>query len=331
VVAALGLYAVAAWLRSVRWGLMLPPHSASTLTLLRALLVGFTVNNLLPARLGEAARAFLLKQWARVPVGITVASVVVERVLDGLTLAALLLLAVVLLPSAPSYLLAIGLMVGGGFVAGALVLGLIAWRPDVVVRAIRFATRPLPAHIRALCERIIFGFVDGLVLVRGWRLLGQLALLSVGAWLCESGVFYVLMFGFPIPASPALAILGGSAANFATLVPSSPGYVGTFDGVLVKVVMDALGSAVVYEEVLAYALVVRALLFLPVTVAGLLVLWRSDLSFAEIVRFGAVRREVVESERADSDRAEAERPASLDYGTTLRRPALELGGVDRSR
>jgi uncharacterized membrane protein YbhN (UPF0104 family) len=216
-------------------------------------------------------------------------------------------------------------------VAGALVLGLIAWRPDMVVGAIRLMTRPFPARVRTLAEKIAFGFMDGLVLVRGWRPLGLLALLSVGAWLCESGVFYVLMFGFPIPPSPALAVLGGSAANFATLVPSSPGYVGTFDGVLVKVVMDALGSAVAYEEVLAYALVVRAILFLPVTVAGLLVLWRSDLSFAEIVRFGAVRREVVDSERAETERVGSERVAAPGFGTTLRRPALEIGAVDRPR
>ena len=290
IVPALALYTAGAWLRALRWGLLLPPGSASTGTLLRALLVGFTVNNLLPARLGEAARAFLLKQWANVPIGVTIASVVVERILDGLALAALLLLAIALLPSAPSYLLAVGLMVGGAFAAGALLLAAVAWKPTTVVRAMQIMTRPCPPRGRELAERIALGFVDGLALVRGWRLLGQLTIVSLVAWLCETGVFYVLMFGFDIPAWPALAILGGSAANFATLIPSSPGYVGTFDGVLVKVIADVVGPAVVYEEVVAYALVVRALLFLPVTVAGLVVLWRANLSFGEIVRFGAATR-----------------------------------------
>jgi uncharacterized protein (TIRG00374 family) len=325
IVPALVLYGAAAWLRSLRWGLLLPRGSASTGTLFRALLVGFTVNNLLPFRLGEAARAFLLKQWADVPVGLTIASVVVERVLDGLALAGLLLFAIALLPAAPSYLLVVGLMVGAGFTAGALLLAIIAWRPGLVTRAVSLVTRPCPPRIRELADRITLGFVDGLALVRGWRLLGQLAVLSVGAWLLETGVFFVLMFGFAIPASPALAMLGGSSANFATLVPSSPGYVGTFDGALVKVVTDVLGSAVAYEEVLAYTLVVRTLLFLPVTVAGLLVLWRANLSFAEIIRFGAIRREVAETERA------RETAPALGYGTPLRRPALELGTADRPR
>jgi uncharacterized protein (TIRG00374 family) len=321
IVPALALYAAAAWLRSLRWGLLLPRGSASTGTLLRALLVGFTVNNLLPARLGEAARAFLLKQWADVPVGITIASVVVERILDGLALAALLLVAIALLPSAPSYLLVVGLVVGGGFTAGALLLAAIAWKPTTVVRAMQIMTKPCPPRGRELAERIALGFVDGLALVRGWRLLGQLAAFSIVAWLCETGVFYVLMFGFDIPASPALAILGGSAANFATLVPSSPGYVGTFDGVLVKVIADVLGPVVAYEEVLAYALVVRALLFLPVTVAGLVVLWRANLSFGEIMRFGAARRRIAETERS----------REVDYGAPLRRPALELSSMDQPR
>jgi uncharacterized protein (TIRG00374 family) len=298
IVPALALYAIAAWLRSVRWRLMLPPGSAPTGICLRALLVGFTVNNLLPARLGEAARAFLLKRWANVPVGVTVASVVVERILDGLALAALLLVAIAWLPAAPSYLLVVGLAAGGGFALGAVLLAAIAWRPSVVLAALQLLTRPCPRRVRDLAERIALGFVDGLALVRGGRLLGLLGLLSVGAWLCETGLFYVVMLGFAIPASPGLAILGGSAANFATLVPSSPGYVGTFDGVLVKVLMDALGplgQAVAYEEVLAYALVVRTLLFLPVTAAGLIVLWRANLSFGEIVRFGAARRQQAEA------------------------------------
>jgi uncharacterized protein (TIRG00374 family) len=328
---ALALYAAAAWLRSVRWGLMLPPGSAPTSTLARALLVGFTVNNLLPARLGEAARAFLLKQWANVPVGVTVASVVVERILDGLALAVLLLLAIWLLPTAPSYLLVIGLMVGGGFAAGALLLAAIAWRPGLVLRTVQIVTKPTPLRIRDLAERITLSFVEGLALVRGWRLLGQLAAFSVAAWLCETGVFYVLMFGFSIPASPALAILGGSAANFATLVPSSPGYVGTFDGVLVKVVTDVVGPVVAYEEVLAYALVVRTMLFLPVTVAGLVVLWRSNLSFGEIVRFGSARRQAAASEPGRPEPAPERSYSSSLNGPAITRPALGLSSMDRPR
>src|SRR5207237_10002072 len=112
---AVALYFVGVWLRSARWGLLLPEHAVKTSTLFRALVVGFTVNNLLPLRMGEVARAYLLARWAGVAYGATIASLVVERVLDGLSLAVLLLVALWLLPTAPAYLLAVGALAAAGF------------------------------------------------------------------------------------------------------------------------------------------------------------------------------------------------------------------------
>jgi uncharacterized membrane protein YbhN (UPF0104 family) len=90
-----------------------------------------------------------------------------------------------------------------------------------------------------------------------------------------------------LPGSLPLAILGGSVANFATLVPSSPGYVCTFDGALVKVLSDAGGLDA--DQAAAYTLVVHATLFIPVTVLGLLIIWRSHISFGQLTRLGRRR------------------------------------------
>ena len=65
-----------------------------------------------------------------------------------------------------------------------------------------------------------------------------------------------------------------------TLVPSSPGYVGTFDGVLINVLRDVAGIAA--GQAAAYDVVVHAALFLPVVVVGTLVLWRSHVSIDQI-------------------------------------------------
>jgi uncharacterized membrane protein YbhN (UPF0104 family) len=118
--------------------------------------------------------------------------------------------------------------------------------------------------------------------VRGAHRLGLILGLSIVAWCFELGLFYVLMLGFPLPTSLPLAFLVGSAANFATLVPSSPGYVGTFDGALIKVLTDSAGVPVDSGLAGAYALVVHATLFLPVIILGTLVLWRSHMSFQQI-------------------------------------------------
>src|SRR5262249_43829717 len=132
IVPAIGLYFIGVLTRSARWGLLLPEHSIKTSTLFATLVVGFTVNNLLPLRMDEVARAYLLARWCQVTYGATVASLVVERVLDGLSLAVLLLLALWLLPSPPPYLWAVGGLAAGGFLAGAVVLALAAWRSSAL-------------------------------------------------------------------------------------------------------------------------------------------------------------------------------------------------------
>src|SRR5947209_5965792 len=88
VVPAIGLYLLGLWARSLRWQVLLGrPHIPST-RLFQALVVGFAANNVLPVRAGEIARAYLLGRWCKVPYADTLTSLIVERVLDGLTLAA---------------------------------------------------------------------------------------------------------------------------------------------------------------------------------------------------------------------------------------------------
>jgi uncharacterized protein (TIRG00374 family) len=274
------LYFCGVWVRSVRWGLLLPRGAVPNNQLFQALVIGFTFNNLLPARLGEVARAYLLARWRGVSYGNTFASVVVERVLDGLALAFLLLVGLVFVGSAPGYLLFVGLVVGGAFSAGALVLVAAAIRPGVLPALMGFFARFLPAKIGAALVRVASTFGEGLGLIRGWRLLGQLVALSLLGWAFELSMFYAIMFAFHLPADPILATLVGTVANFATLVPSSPGYVGTFDSALVTVLRDTAGISA--EVATAYALLIHATLFLPVTLLGIAFLWRAGLSLGEV-------------------------------------------------
>ena len=280
VVPAILLYFCGVAVRSVRWGLLLPRGSVSTGELFQALVVGFTFNNLLPARLGEVVRAFLLSRWRGVPYGNTFASVVVERVLDGLALAFILLVGVAFAREAPAYLLAVGILVGGGFSVGAALLGLAALRPDLIPELAGVVARFLPARLGSLLLRLAATFGHGLGLVRGWGLLAKLAGLSLLAWAFELSMFYVLLFAFRLPADPVLAMVAGTVANFATLIPSSPGYVGTFDAALARVLQDMAGLS--SEVATAYTLVVHATLLLPVTLLGIAFLWRAGLSLGEV-------------------------------------------------
>jgi uncharacterized protein (TIRG00374 family) len=277
---AMALYFLGVLLRSVRWGMLLPEYGVKLWTLFRALVVGFTVNNLLPFRMGEVARAYLLAHWGRVPYGATVASLVVERVLDGLSLALLLLVALWLVPSAPGYLLAVGVIAACGFIAGLALLALAAWRASALTMFVGFFARRMPARLGPALMGATANFARSLAVVHDTALLARLVGLSLVAWCCELGLFYVLMLSVGIGGSYPRALLVGSAANFATLLPSSPGYAGTFDAALTRTAQDALNISAGLAG--AYDIIVHATLFLPVVVVGTLVLWRSRITFGQL-------------------------------------------------
>jgi hypothetical protein len=193
----------------------------------------------------------------------------------------LLLVALMLLPSAPGYLWPVGVIAGVAFLGGAVVLAIAAWRASALSAIAEFVARWLPSRFRPSVTGAAAGFARSLALVHDPTRLARLLGLSVVAWCVELGVFFVLMLSVHIlNASYAQALLVGSAGNFATLIPSAPGYAGTFDAAVSKVAQDALGMSAGAAG--AYVIIVHACLFLPVVLVGTLVLWRSRITFDQL-------------------------------------------------
>jgi uncharacterized protein (TIRG00374 family) len=124
-------------------------------------------------------------------------------------------------------------------------------------------------------------FTYGLSPLRRWHRLPILFVLSGLGWTAQFLLFYVLMLAFAIPRAPILTVLAGTVGNFATLIPASPASVGTFDGAVVKVLMDSGGIPA--GTATAYALVVHGALFVPVILAGIAVMWRSQLKIGQVL------------------------------------------------
>jgi uncharacterized protein (TIRG00374 family) len=270
---------IGVWLRSVRWRLLLPGAGVTTRNLFRVQVIGFAINNLAPARAGDLARAVLLAGHG-VGYGTTAASLVVERLLDGLTLAVILLVALAFVP-APTYLVVLALVATLGFMALFGVVGLALWRSEALETLTAVVTRRLPTRVGRPIQRLAGGFAYGLTPLRHWHRLPLLVGLSVLGWAAQFVLFYVLMLAFAIPGALGSAVLAGAVGNFATLIPASPAAVGTFDGAVVKVVMDSGGVST--EQAAAYALVVHGTLFIPVIVMGIVMLWRSRLSMGQLL------------------------------------------------
>ncbi len=277
---AVALYFAGTAVRSLRWQKLLPGHKLRFPDLFRALVIGLTVNDLLPGRLGEVARVFLVSRYG-VPVGTSLAAIVVERVLDGIALTALLVVGIVL-SGATGWMLDVAVISGALF---AVVTIMLLWAGSVPGPARWVGSRVLrlaPGKVHEPLERAMDTGLLGLSAIAHPVAGLQVLALSLLAWSLEAGMYRVIMAGFNVPGGIAASVMGAGVANLATLIPSSPGYVGTFDAALQKVLEDVFHSPA--AEALAFTFTVHLVLIVPVVALGLFFLWRENISLPELTR-----------------------------------------------
>jgi glycosyltransferase 2 family protein len=255
--AAVALYAVATLLRGERW------HHILALTNVKArrsdcyalTTVGYMGNNVLPARAGEALRVVLLSGRCEASKRTLLGSVVAERILDVIALGAIFVVVVygvlsstVLPTDRPLLVGAIGVVV--------LVLAAVAvWvlRKHHVFERARDWLRPLADAPRALLCR------EGVLLLGGTFVL----------WAFEATVYLAVARSVDLDISATGALYLVALTNFVAALPAAPGSIGTFDAAVAFGAqrLGASGSAAV-----SYLLMLRFVLYVPITVVGLVVL-----------------------------------------------------------
>jgi len=299
VIPAVAVYFVSVYFRTLRWQFLLRPmRSLPLASLYPVVLVGYMANNLLPVRLGEVVRSYYLSRREGVSASASLATIVVERVFDGLTL--LVFIAVVTL-SLPVLAIVSGLareaniapvvLILGGvlpFIAVAGLLLMLASFPGAPLKVAVRVARYLPARISSRVEPLALRFLEGLATLKSPRRIAGLFLFSVPIWLAEAAMYLVLSYSFQInqafssfPELAAAILLLTAVSNLATSLPSSPGGVGPFEffakGALVLL---GVGSA----QATAYVGVLHVALLAPVTIAGLVVLRAGRLTLGGLTR-----------------------------------------------
>lgn len=280
-VPATGVYFSGLWLRAARWKRLMAPFAAvSTARLFRVITIGFAVNNVLPFRLGELVRTVLLRHSHGVPIAATLASILLERVLDVAALCSFLVVVSLFVPLEGwlAGLAGLSWIVVGGGVAGFILL-LIA--PRAVLRRELERVTAAAGRLSARLAQIVDSFLNGMRALETPAGMLAIGFLSVASWAAELGLYFFVMLAFGFDSGLLGLVVGMVAANLATVVPSSPGYVGTFD-VPLQLVLGEFGVPMATAS--SYTLVTHAVLLVPVVAVGLVLLGRENLSL------GALRR-----------------------------------------
>jgi uncharacterized protein (TIRG00374 family) len=218
-------------LRTVRWRVILSGAAqAPVKTLFPVLIMGFATNNVLPGRLGELWRAYLLGRKRSVPKALALASVFVERLFDGLTLLAVLAF-VSMVVQLPGWGREVELLAAAVFLGATVGVVVLLVAPGVIRTPMRAVLGKFHGGMATWIEVRFEAFVDGLAPLRSGPVLGAAAALSLGVWVFELGSYLLLAQGVSLGLAPALHVpaigLALVTINLGIMVPSGPGYVGT--------------------------------------------------------------------------------------------------------
>ncbi len=274
-------------IRSWRWRYLVKPLKLVGFgSLLSATSIGLMANMILPARLGEIVRAVVLGQREQLDKSASFATIIVERLLDGLTV--LFILAVLLLVEPLP--LERGMdraLRWGGLVTLALYLGALTFllylhrsTPQAVRGVRRVCSRLLPRYVDKFCH-LLESFSGGLRTLGERESLGQIVVGSAALWgvLGLYNFIVVRAFQLPLPLTVGFLLLVFQA--FAVMVPAAPGFVGTYHAATVAC-LSLWGVS--SEVALGVALVMHALNFFLTVVAGCISLWAVGLSPRDLTR-----------------------------------------------
>lgn len=276
---ALALYFLGVGMRALRWHFLLRSIKSISLgRLFQVTVIGYMANDLLPFRIGELARAYILGETEQISKASTLVTIVLERVFDGVTMLLFIGVASFFLPL-NDYLRTLLLFGSVLFAVVVVVLVMAASFRERFDHLIHRLMARLPERWGAHGLKLIDSFFHGLSVLRN-PLDAFLALVfSILAWTFEAGMYAVVALGFGITLSFPVFLLATAVANLVTIVPSTPGYIGVFDAP-VRYILELFGVNV--NVATSYTFLLHAALVVPVVLLGLLFTWRLGLSLGQL-------------------------------------------------
>jgi glycosyltransferase 2 family protein len=285
----IAIYFAAVWVRAWRWHYLLKPIKAiPTRKMFPITAIGYMGNNIYPARAGEVLRAVILKRRESVSISASLATIIVERIFDGVVMLSFIFLNLPELARLTGNSGFVGnieqvAISGTGLFIGALIVFLLAAMspPTTAQVGLWFIEHLIPQKWHERTIGLMNKFLDGLASLRSPANVLMVFLTSVLIWLLETGKYWFVMHAFDFRVSFFALMLMNGIVNLATTIPSAPGYIGTFDAPGIAV-LTAYG---IPQAVAAgYTLVLHVALWLPITLLGAYYLTREGIKWSDALR-----------------------------------------------
>lgn len=255
------------WLRGVRWKILLSPfQDLKVFPLVKWQIGGIFINNLLPLRMGEFARAYWAGHKTNIPKSTVLATIVIERLLDIGSIAVLGIACMLILGTQTvSWLTPRNVMIGGGMlVAGAA--GGLFWITRIETgRFFGFFKARLPEKIYLVFEK----FLSGLQVVKSKKELAKLAILSPVIWAIDVTAMVVVAQCMDLQITWLQCVIVMTGLILGVMVPAAPGAAGTFEaGGVAALSLFSIDKTVA----LSYVLLLHGYQYAMITALGLPIL-----------------------------------------------------------
>jgi uncharacterized protein (TIRG00374 family) len=298
---AVGLYLCGYYLRAVRWHFLLKHiKDFKAQELFPYLVIGFMANNILPARAGEFIRAYLTGRSKGISKSSAFASIVIERVFDGLVMIFFFVLGYLAFHYVNRQVMdpisihmfgrtlgirdAVTLFAAAGslvFLGIFTVSVLLINKKEATVKFLHGIFSKIHGKAGEAFNKIIDTFIEGLGVLRSKSSLFWAFFYSFLAWSIEAFTYYLMAVAMGIQINFLLVCLIMAVANFAIMAPSTSGGVGPFE-------FFGVGTMLLFayskEEATAFIIMIHAMILLPIIILGLIFMFAEGLDLGKLVK-----------------------------------------------
>jgi len=284
-----GLLLISLFPRAQRWRILLRPvhRDIRFWPVYAAMNIGYMINNILPLRMGELLRAYFLGKSENISKSSALATIVVERVVDVLAALVLLSITIFLFPF-PDWIRNGLFYIGGGILLLiGFLLGLL-FNTEKTILLLKGILKPLPQKLSDRIIDMIASFASGLEVMRSSRHYFAIFIYTATLQICYILSVFVTLKAFDLvsPDYPAI-IASPLLASVVLLIiitigvglPSAPGAVGTFHGIVAfGVGLFGVGA----EKAMGMAIALHLANYIPLTALGLICFWAQHFSFSDV-------------------------------------------------
>jgi glycosyltransferase 2 family protein len=267
--------------RSYRWGIILEPrikYPQWPLFIITA--IGFMTISILPARLGEFTRPFLVKQKSGIRISSTMATIVVERVFDLLTLMVVLGMVILTIPLPPEIFKA-GLIILIIVLAIFVLLLLLVGKKELSLKILNVIFDKLPGKVGGFIKNQLHAFIEGLEILPDVKKTLYVAFLSAIIWGLLALSCYLMFFAFGFKLSLINAFALTVIIAIGVMLPAAPGFVGNYH---YACVLGLKFFGVNEAAALSYAIALHFLQLIPVIGIGLGLLPSQNISLPAFIK-----------------------------------------------